>query len=285
MDYAHLSDEEIEANYNPRTAVKGFETHLAEYLARSAAARERLGGRLDVPYGPTPLQTLDVFPAAAPGAPINVFIHGGYWRALDKSDVSFVAEPLVAAGATAVSLNYDLCPAVTLDEVVAQVRAAVAWVWRHADELGGDRDRLFVSGHSAGGHLAVMALAHDWAGAEGLPRDAIKGVVSVSGIYDLAPVPRVSVNADIGLDGETARRNSPLLTPPDAVAPLLLAYGEHESAGWIRQSLDFHAECTAHGIDCALLEVSGVDHFSITYTLADPASPLCRAVLAQMELG
>jgi arylformamidase len=285
MDYESLSDAEIEADFNPRAAVANFEALLDEYVARSAAARERLRSRLDIAYGQSPLQTLDVFPADAPGAPLNVFIHGGYWRALDKGDMSFVAEPLVAAGATVVSLNYDLCPAVTLDDVVAQVRAAIAWVYRNAEELGGDRERLYVSGHSAGGHLAVMSLTHDWAGAEGLPRDLIRGVAAVSGVYELAPVLRVSVNEEIGLTAEVARRNSPTLAPPAPVAPLLIAYGEHETPGWIQQSIDFHAICAERGVDCTLLKVPDVDHFSVSFALADPASPLCQAIVAQMGLA
>jgi arylformamidase len=266
MDYESLSDAEIEADFNPRAAVANFEALLDEYVARSAAARERLRSRLDIAYGQSPLQTLDVFPADAPGAPLNVFIHGGYWRALDKGDMSFVAEPLVTAGATVVSLNYDLCPAVSLDDVVAQVRAAIAWVYRNAEELGGDRERLYVSGHSAGG-------------------DLIRGVAAVSGVYELAPVLRVSVNEEIGLTAEVARRNSPTLAPPAPVAPLLIAYGEHETPGWIQQSIDFHAICAERGVDCTLLKVPDVDHFSVSFALADPASPLCQAIVAQMGLA
>ncbi len=285
MDYDSLSAEDIEAQFNPRVAVQDFDGHLAQYTARSRAARGRLEGRLDLAYGATPLQTLDVFPAARSGAPVQVFLHGGYWRALDKSDLSFVAEPLVAAGATAVLLNYDLCPQVTLDDIVAQVRAGVAWVYRHAADLGGDPDRLYVSGHSACAHLVAMALAHDWAGADGLPADMIKGLAAVSGVYDLAPVLRVSVNEEIGLDDEMARRNSPSLRPPGPGAPIFLAVGERETPGWQQQSVDFHEACRGRGVDCELMRVAGADHFSIAYDLADPATALCRAVLRQMSLA
>ena len=277
--------ERLEAQYNPRVAVADFERYLDDFAALSRAARGRLEGTLDVAYGASALQTLDVFPAAGEAPPINLFIHGGYWRGLDKSDHSYLAEPLVAAGATTVVLNYDLCPSVSVDDIVGQVRAGVAWVWRHGAELGGDPERLYLSGHSAGGHLAVMAMAHDWAAREGLPADLIKGVTAVSGVYDLAPVLDISVNEEIGLTPEMARRNSPLLAPPRPACPLLLAIGERETPAWIAQSVDFAAACRTHGVDVELLRVPGEHHFSIALALADPARALLQAVLAQMGLG
>jgi arylformamidase len=285
MNLESLSDEEVEAQLNPRVAVRDAEQHLAEFAARSRAARQRLDGRLDIAYGDSRLQTLDAFPARAGKPPLHVFIHGGYWRALDKSDHSFVAEPLVAGGASTVILNYDLCPSVTVDHVVRQVRRGLAWIYHNAAEVGGDRDRLFVSGHSAGAQLAVMALNRDWLDSEGLPADTIKGVVAISGVYELAPVMRVSVNEEIRLTEEMAERNSPTLHPPDPLAPILVAVGGDEPPGWIRQSVDFFAVCRKHGVVCDYMQVPGAHHFSILYALADPASSLCRAVLRQMSLA
>lgn len=277
--------ESLEADYNPRVAVPDFERYLDDFAARGRAARGRLDGTLDVAYGDSGLQTLDVFPAAGGAPPINLFIHGGYWRALDKGDHSYLAEPLVAAGVTSVLLNYDLCPAVGLDDVVGQVRAGIAWVYRHGRELGGDPERLYLSGHSAGAHLAVMAMAHDWAKAEGLPANLVKGVTAVSGVYDLAPVLGVSVNQEIGLTPEVARRNSPTLAPPPPVCPLLLAIGGDETPGWIAQSVDFQAACRARGTEAELLRVPGEHHFSIALALADPATALFQAMLGQMGIG
>ncbi|MFQ5959471.1 MAG: alpha/beta hydrolase, partial [Alphaproteobacteria bacterium] len=279
-----LSDAEIEAELNPRVAVPDAERYLAEYAARSEAARARLAGTLDVAYGDAPAQTLDVFPAAGEAPPIHVFIHGGYWRALDKSDHSFLAAPLVSAGATVVVLNYSLCPAVTLDDIVGEVRAGLAWIWRHAAEFGGGAARIFVSGHSAGAQLAAMAMAHDWT-AEGLPADLIKGVAGVSGVYELAPVMRISVNEEIRLDREMALRNSPTLRPPRPLAPVLVAVGADEPPGFIKQSRDFLAACRVCGVACDYMAVRGEHHFSILYALADATTPLHRAVLAQMGLA
>ena len=285
MDIDLLSPDELEAHMNPRVAVADAESYMADWVERSAEARERLGGRLDIAYGDTPGQTLDVFPAPdSSSAPIHIFIHGGYWRALDKSANSFVAEALVAAGATTVLLNHDLCPTVTLDDIVAQIRRAVAWVFENAADLGGDPNRIFMSGHSAGAHLAMMALGHDWDN-EGLPADVIKGVVGISGVYDLAPILKISVNDDVHLDPDMAERNSPMRHPPGATAPLVIAAGEQEPAAFVAQSTEFHDICRSNGIDSQYLECPGDDHFSILYSFANPISGLCGLALRQMSLA
>jgi arylformamidase len=285
MDLDLLSADEREAQMNPRVAVPEAEAYLADFAQRSAEARARLEGRLDIAYGDTPLQALDVFAAAGGGgAPLHIFIHGGYWRALDKNANSFVAEGLVDAGATAVLLNYDLCPAVTLDDIVGQVRAAIAWIHGHAGDLGGDPNRIFISGHSAGAQLAMMALGHDWE-ADGLPSDLIKGAVGVSGVYDLLPVLKISVNDDVRLSEDMAARNSPTRHPPATSAPLVVAVGQQETPAFVAQSKDFHQTCVNAGLDSRYLECPGDDHFSVLYTLANPISSLCGLVLRQMSLA
>ena len=285
MDDATVGDAHLERHLNPRIAVPDFEAHLADYAARSAGSRDRLDAVLDLPFGERPLERLDVFPAAAAGAPVQVFIHGGYWRALDKSDHSFVAEALVPAGATVVAINYDLCPAVTLDRIVAQTRAAIAWTYRHIGAYGGDPERLFLSGHSAGAHLAVMALLEDWPARHDLPPDPIQGVTAISGVYDLVPVLRLSVNDDIRLTAEMAARNSPTLHPPRRALPMLLAVGAEEPAGWTAQTTGFRQAYEASAGAAELLEIPGRNHFSVLYDLADPETALCRAVLEQMSLA
>ena len=152
--------------------------------------------------GAGPNMTADLFPATAGGAPIQVFMHGGYWRSLDKDIHSFPAEGFVAAGGAAVSLNYALAPAVTLDAIVEQCRAAIEWIADNASRLNGDPDRIFVSGHSAGGHLTAAMLCTDWA-ARGRPADLVKGGTAISGIFDLAPLMETSINDDV-----PARRRS-----------------------------------------------------------------------------
>lgn len=284
MSYLGLSPEELERQFNPRVAVPDHAEKIGSRAELSAAIRDRLDCHLDVRFGPGEKETLDIFPADQASAPVQLYFHGGYWRANDKSDMSFMAEPLVAAGACTVLANYDLCPTVSLDEIVAQSRRAIAWTWRHIADYGGDPERLFISGSSAGGHLAAMALAHDWA-ADGLPSDLIKGAVLVTGVYDAEPVRHISVNEQIRLDAEAARRNSPIHLPPRRGLPLVVAVGGAETERWIGMSQSYAALCREAGADCDYLEIPGEDHFTMSGLLGDRDGPLVQALLAQMGLA
>jgi arylformamidase len=274
---------ELERQFNPRASLPDFQRHIDDYRRLSAAARPRLAGQLDLRYGEGPLQTLDVYGARPGKLPTVIFFHGGYWRSLDKHDVAFALEALVGAGARAVNVNYDLCPAVTLDRVVAEAREAVAFVWREAERLGADRERLYLAGHSAGGHLAMMCLNTDWTQG-GLPAEPFKGALALSGVFELEPVLHISVNDDVRLDAAMARRNSPLLHPPRWKLPLLLAAGEEEPEGWIQQSADFHAACRAQGNAAEFLRLAGKNHFSILGVMAESRHPVTRSWLRIMGL-
>jgi arylformamidase len=282
MNWRDLGADELEQQFNPRRSVPDFEAFQAQKAALSARVRARLKGRLDVPYGGTALQQLDVFlaaPAGGTGAPVHVFFHGGYWRAQDKANFAFVAEPLVRAGICTVIANYDLCPAVNLDEVVASARRALSWTWRHAAEFGADPARLTISGSSAGAHLQAMALAHDWP-ADGLPADLIKGAVPISGIYDPEPARHISVNAEIGLTEAIARRNDALALEPRVRCPVALFVGGDEPSLWRRQTELYAAHLRRHGLDPTLAVVPGAHHFSILDQYLDPGSAVVRAIVA-----
>ncbi|MBM3571259.1 MAG: alpha/beta hydrolase [Alphaproteobacteria bacterium] len=277
--------EELERQYNPRIAVPNFAEILARHQSSSAAARALLEPKLDVRYGPGPKATLDLFkPTRADLAPTLLFFHGGYWRNLDKSDYSLVAPPLVAAGALVILVNYDLCPTVSLDHVVEQTYESIAWTARHAVSLGADADRIYVAGNSAGAHLAAMAAARDWR-CDGLPVDLIKGCVAITGIYDIAPVLDISVNADIRLDGGGAWRNSPMFRPPRPGSHLVVAVGAEETSEWQRQAVDYAAVARANGVEVFFDQVAGANHFSITENLNDRNDRLVRATLALMALA
>jgi arylformamidase len=281
--YDHLTNAELNAQFTPRVAVPEHEMWLRRGAEASRKARESLAGRLDIRYGAGPLQTLDCFPAAHRNAPVQVFIHGGYWRALDKSDFSYVAPPLVAAGAMVLVVNYDLCPAVTLDRIVEQTREALVWIHRNATDLGGDPERVFLSGNSAGAHLVAMMLAHDWRG-QGLPGDLIKGACCITGIYDVEPVLRIETNSEIRLRPEMVARNSPLFLPLRSAAPVIVAAGGAEAPEWIRQSVEYEAMLRDVGVPTAFHLVPDTNHFSVTATLAEPESLLARAMRRQMGL-
>lgn len=275
--WRRLSAGEIEAQFNPRQAVPDFEAHQTRFAERSAAARKVLAGQLDVAYGDGPLHQVDVYPAAT-GAPVHVFFHGGYWRAQDKANFAFVARALVAEGVCTVIANYDLCPAVTLDGVVESALRAIAWTWRHARGFGGNPDRLTLSGHSAGAHLVAMALAHDWT-ALGLPSDAIKGAVPISGIYDPEPAIHTSVNAEIGLSAAVARRNDALSLEPKIRCPVRLFAGGVETREWLRQTNLYADHLRRHGLAPEVTIVPGAHHFDIMDHFADANGTITRAAV------
>jgi len=281
--YKGFRQEEVEFHFNPAVAVPDLPWWAKEKSKASLRVRKTLKSWLDVPYGSSPRQVLDIFPADHPGAPVNVYIHGGYWRGGSKDDNCHMAEAFVKAGATMVILEHDLCPGVTVTEIVRQVRSAVAWSYGHIADYGGDPSRLYISGSSAGGHLVAMLLAHDWE-REGFPRDMIKGATAISGVYDLDAVLHVSVNEEIRLDAASARENSPFLHPPFPYTPLIVAVGGGEPRGWKQMSEDFFSFCKERGLECDYLEIPDAHHFSLSSNLADPSTPLTRAILRQMGL-
>jgi arylformamidase len=277
-DYDLISDEDLSRQMMPRIAVPDHESWLTEDLALSAALKDRISVLRDQRYGDGPRQLADLYPAPHPGGPIVLFIHGGFWRALSKDHVGFVAGPLVEAGAAAVMPGYDLCPAVPLKTVVAQAKQALLWTRRQAARLNGDPDRIYVAGNSAGAHLAAMLLTEDWT-RHGLPRAPIAGAILVTGIYDLRPVLRIQVNEDVRLAPEDVMALSPQFLPLHCRVPAIVAAGAAEPPLWIEQSRRFAAKLSAKGADVRLMEVSGLHHFSITQSLSDANAPLTRAIL------
>ncbi|OGP30165.1 MAG: hypothetical protein A2038_03640 [Deltaproteobacteria bacterium GWA2_57_13] len=282
--YKGFRKEEIEFHFNPQVAVPDHPRWAEERRKASLRVRGTVKSWLNVPYGNSPRQVMDIFPGDKAGTPVLVYIHGGYWRGGSKDDNCQFAEVFVRRGVTVVVLEHDLCPSVTVTEIVRQARSAVAWVYGHISAYGGDPSRLYLSGSSAGGHLVAMALAHDWE-KQGLPRHMIKGAVAISGVYDLDAVLHVSVNEEIRLDAESARENSPFLHPPLPYTPLVVAVGGSEPRGWKQMSEDFFRLCKERGVECEYLEIPDAHHFSLSSHLADPDSPLARAILTQMDLA
>ncbi len=277
-DYDLIGDDDLSRQMMPRIAVPDHESWLTKDLALSNALKGRISVLRDQRYGDGPRQLADLYPAPHPGGPIVLFIHGGFWRALSKDHVGFVAGPLVEAGAAAVMPGYDLCPAVPLKTVVAQARQALLWTRQQAARLNGDPDRIYVAGNSAGAHLAAMLLAEDWT-RHGLPRAPIAGAILVTGIYDLRPVLRIQVNDDTRLAPGEVDALSPQFLRFRQPAPSIVAVGGDEPPLWIEQSHRFAAKLTAKGADVRLMEVPGLHHFSITQSLSDANAPLTRAIL------
>lgn len=276
-------DRYLELQYNPSNEIHEYQAFLQAYLDDSAQVASSYPCELGVSYGPGRFETLDIFPAARAHAPLFVFIHGGYWQELHTDSWRFLAPAFVEAGVTYVAVNYALAPSVTLDEIVRENRAAVAWLAAHADEYGGDPDRIHVSGHSAGGHLTAMLLATDWRtfATEISPRP-IAGGCAVSGVYDLEPLLRTSVNDALGLDLDSARRNSPQYLIPESAPELLLAVGGMESAQFKRQQAEFYRAWKGAGLPARVVDMPGCHHFNVVQQIGVPGNPLFKAILEQI---
>lgn len=271
---------ELDAQLNLRARWPHHPDVFARWAAASAIARERLPRRLDLPYGPAPGQTLDFFPAAGPGpAPLLIFIHGGYWQSLDKGDFSYLASAYVEAGIAFASVNYDLAPRVCLATICDQVEEALSWLALHAPELGCDRTRLVLAGHSAGGHLALTtAIRKARRAADGGPPPLLKAVCSVSGVYDLAPVRLSYHQAILKLTETQVQTLSPLRCQPLTLAPLVVAVGGEETPEFLRQHRALIAQWEALGLPVSEVPLPGRDHFNAVDALCERDHALYRAL-------
>ncbi|MBD5654779.1 MAG: alpha/beta hydrolase fold domain-containing protein [Candidatus Eremiobacteraeota bacterium] len=242
------------------------QAYLDRFVAAGESAREACAFET-VRYGTSEREVFDFFPSARPGAPLFVWIHGGYWRRLSKDAASFVAPPLVAAGVSVAILNYPLAPGPTLDDIVAAVRAGFAAAVAHSDAAGGSA-RAFVGGHSVGAQLAGMvAGAHE-----------VGGVFTLSGLYDLEPLRHSHINEWIAMDAAIAERNSPLLHRPLGSQPLVVATGAKEQPEFHRQQQAYARAWSGWGGPVREIAAFEHDHFSIVLALADGGNPLTRAL-------
>lgn len=261
--------------YNNRELVPDHPAFLARWAGDSARARAEVPCELDVRYGEGPNETLDIFPAPHAGAPVLVFIHGGYWRALDKKDQSFIGPAFTRDGACVVLPNYALCPAVTVPDIVMQVVRAVAWTWHHIGRWGGDRRRIVVAGHSAGGQLAAMTLACLWQQLDAeLPRDAVRSALAISGLHDLDPIMRTPfLLPDLRLTPEQVGRASPARLPSPRHGTLYAVVGGDESEEYHRQNRLLQEAWGARRVPvCETLP--GLHHFSVLDALVEPSHRL-----------
>lgn len=268
---ARLDPAWLDVQYNNRARIPEHPQLFARWDADSAAARAALPCHVDLRYGDGPNETLDVFPAARPGAPVLVFIHGGWWRSLDKAGHSFVAPAFAREGATVVLPNYALSPSVTIETIALQMTRALAWTWRHAAAHHGDPRRIVLAGHSAGGHLATMLLACDWQRvAPDLPVDLARRALSVSGLYELEPVRLTPfLKADLRLTPDAVARLSPARYAAPRGRTLLAAAGALESEEFLRQNRLIQA-AWGEAVVPRCEEVPGTNHLDVLHTLAEP---------------
>ncbi|ACB35238.1 conserved hypothetical protein [Leptothrix cholodnii SP-6] len=262
----------LEVQYNNRARIPEHPQIFARWAAVSAQVRAQSHCELDLPYGPTAGQRLDVFPCDDDGAPVLVYLHGGWWRSLDKSDQSLVAPAFVRGGAMVVVPNYDLCPAVGIDTIVQQVAQSVAWVWRNAARFGADRRRIVLAGHSAGAQLAAMLLGLDWPKlAPDLPAAMLRSGLGLSGVYDLGPLMATPfLQQDLRLDeGQVARLSPARLTAPKGRFAALV--GGLESEEFLRQN-QLIASAWGRRVVPVCEALPGVHHLSIVDELAEPGT-------------
>jgi arylformamidase len=268
--------------YNPRLTVSGYEEVFERWESDSEHARARLDCYLDVPYGSAESETLDVFLAKGESRGLLMYIHGGYWRSLDKKRFSFIAPALVETGLTVAVVNYALCPSVQVADIVMQMVQASAWLYRNGANFGAPAGRLGACGHSAGGHLATMMLACRWRDySPDLPEKVLCGALSISGLYDLTEIVKApSINGDVRLTEKAALRVSSAFLPPATDAPLYTAVGTEENEGFqIQNRLIAKKWAKVHRAD---VPCAGRNHFTVLDELCDPRSALFGVALKMM---
>ncbi len=270
-----LDPEWLDRMYNNRALVPEHATHFARWAEQSAAARSSQPCSLDIAYGRSAGETLDVFPAPEANAPVVVFIHGGYWRSLDKSDHSFIAPAFTAEGACVVLPNYDLCPAVTIPQIALQTAQALAWTWRNVSRFGGDPSRITVVGHSAGGHLAAMMLAAVWPRhASDLPADLVRNALAISGLYELESVMHTPFLKDsLRLTPAQVLQASPAWFPAPARGTLYAVAGADESPEFLRQNALIE-DAWGSAIVPVREALLALNHFSVVEALVQPGHRL-----------
>jgi arylformamidase len=267
--YRGMDRAALDAAYDNTGAVADSQAYRERWLKVSAALRAAPTAKCDLRYGPRPRASLDYFPGGRPNAPLFVFVHGGYWQRNEKERFSFTALGPLAHGINVAVPGYTLAPEASLTDIVAEVRAAVNFLLERSGELGFDGNRLFVGGWSAGAHLTAAVADHP----------AVRGGISISGIFDLEPIALGVLNDKLALSAEEVANLSPLRNLPDCSPPLLLFVGGAELPELKRQSEDYAAAARARGLPVSLDVLPGHHHFSILDEIAKPDGALTRALV------
>ncbi|WP_338859757.1 alpha/beta hydrolase [Mycetohabitans rhizoxinica] len=283
LTFSDLAERAVQ--YDARASVADFDAQMRLYAQLAEQSRQACPAILDQRYGMGQAERIDIFPAVAARqpAPLFVYIHGGYWRSQRKEDACSMAQALTSHGVAVAMVEYTLLPEATLAEVVREVRSAVAWLYRHGGTYGIDVQRIIVCGSSAGAHLAGMLYGDDWQRAFEVPSDVIKGIVGLSGLYDIRPLCDINVNEWLRLHPEQAALLSPALRLPHDGPPVVLAVGGLETAGFKHQTYHFHELLVAKGLPVRLVQQPDCHHFNLVNELADPSSELLCAALALLQ--
>ncbi|WP_405234511.1 alpha/beta hydrolase [Lentisalinibacter salinarum] len=282
-----MTQEELDRAYSQGPWAPNWSEIWERYSENSERARKRLGEPRQLRFGETPDETLDLYPADGSNLPVHIFVHGGAWFTGDSRRHGFLAETFVNAGAHFIAVNYSSVDDTggSLLPLADQVRRAVRWVFMNADSFGADKQRIHISDHSSGAHLAAVAMTTDWQGQFNLPQDIIKGGLLCSGMYDLEPVSLLDRREYVRFDRETVEDLSPQRHLDYLAAPIIVTYGTLESPEFQRQSRDFSTAVNKQGKDVNLIAAENYNHFEIIETLANPYGLLGFPALQQMGLA
>ena len=275
--YKHYNQQQLDAQYNNRLHVPDYADYFERWEKLSRQTEKEHVVFRDISYGSHTLECLDIFPSANPNAKTLVFVHGGYWHLLDKKLFHFLAETFLKHKITTVLINYPLAPSVSMDTIVSSCRNAMLWLQNNLISYGGNPTQGYIAGHSAGAHLAAMMLINN-------STAFIKGVVLLSGLYQLKPVMLSNINAVLQMDVATADRNSPACLQPVHQCPLLLAVGSNETDEFIDQSLEMYESWKSKHNSIQLLNVLGKNHFSILDAVTENGSALQTAIFRLMNI-
>lgn len=270
----------LDREYDNRKKVANSAEISASWEAKGDEVRRQFSADLDVPYGTHPRHRLDIFPAAKRDAPVLIFIHGGYWHMRDKTIAHFLAPTFIAADIHFVSVGYRLCPEVSVSDITHDIRAAIGWVSENAGSFGGNPGRLYLAGHSAGGHLAAYM-----GGPAGMPAGVLKGICSVSGLHDLEPIRLCYLNDVLSLSEDEVKALSPILRVREAgevglrLPPHLLTVGADEGPEYLRQRNELAEVLREKRQPVELVDLPDRDHFTALEAFGDPHHPLCQSML------
>lgn len=276
-------DPQIDHDFNARESVASFDDEFGKLVTLSEQAMAALPCERDLVFDNESGAALDLY-GAAPGRPVFLWIHGGYWRIGTKEGNAFAAPGLVANDVAVAVMDYSLAPAVSLEQIVHEVRTAIGWLYREGASYGLDTRKIHVGGSSAGGHLTGAAIADGWRADYSLPEDIIGAALALSGIYDLEPLLHTQVNGWMNMDMGTVAALSPIRHIPDqSQTRLILSVGGQERDGFLRETATYHAAWEAKGHASTLIDMLGYNHFDITGTLSDPDAKLVQATLAELR--
>lgn len=271
-----------EAEFNPRCAVPESAEYSAKSKIKSDQALQKFTDIEERRYGQGPLANFSFRRSSQTHQPLFVFIHGGYWRGRDKSDFGYVFNALEPCDANIAVLNYDLCPQVTVGQIATQIQQAMLWLQANVADLGFDPQRVFLAGHSAGAHLIAMVMAQE-PSAFSIADGMVKKAYLISGIYELSPVLKVSVNEEIQLRTEDIHALSPIHFPPSKNTPYEIIVGAAEPPGWVAQSVDFSLYLSEQGAQSNLTILPGRNHYSILQDMEAPDGVLAARFIKDMQ--